>query len=140
MCYNPFVEHKHVLARSQNYEVSHKFEVVTLVCFSTPGRNIVIGDFYGDPTAAIVDKKERFVIMIGCGMIIYYLSEPFETYQYHLQNPQWKELFRTVDNQWWIETIIQKDENNFGFTVIHNSNESGTYELQFPALAIRKLP
>ena len=139
VCYNPIMEQKHVLARSKNYEVSYEFEVVYLARFSSPRRNVVIGDFYGDPASAIIDKEERSVIMIGCGMIIYNLSKPFEPYQYHLQSSQWKELFRNSGEQWWIETIVQKDENTFYFTVEPNSNEGGTYELRFPTLTIQKL-
>ena len=126
------MKHRHVLARSDHYEVTHEFEVVFLSRFTTPAPDVVIGDFYGDPVTAIIDKKERFVIMIGCGMIIYNLKEPFQPYQYNLKTSQWKELFREVESHWWIESIIQTGENTFHFTVDPNSNEALSYELTFP--------
>ena len=133
------MEHRHVLARSENYEVSHEFEVVFLARFTSPNPDVVIGDFYGDPATAIIDENERFVIMAGCGIIIYKLAESFEPYQYDLQNSQWTELFREPKNHRWIESIIQTDQNTFHFTVDPNSNEAGTYELIFPNLAIQKV-
>lgn len=131
------MEYRHVLARSENYEISHEFEVVFLSRFAKPNSDVVIGDFYGNPAVAIIDEKERFVIMAGCGIIIYNLEEPFQPYQYNLQTAQWKELFRETGNQWWIESIIQTGENAFHFTVDANSNEAGAYELTFPNMAIQ---
>jgi hypothetical protein len=133
---------RHILAESNHYQVSHEYELVFLRCksglFATSKSEIVIGDFYGDPAAAIIDEKERFVIMVGCGMIIYNLSEPFEPYQYDLPSSQWRELFREPKNSWWIESIIQTSENTFHFTVDPNSNEVGVYELTLPDLAIQR--
>ena len=64
------MEYKQILARSENYEISHEFEAVFL-CFSTTRPKVLIGDFYGEPAAAVIDEKERFVIMAGDGLIIY---------------------------------------------------------------------
>lgn len=97
----------------------------------------------------LIDEKERFVIMVGCGMIIYNLAEPFEPYQYDSQTSQWRELFREAEDYWWIEGVTQQDENTFHFIVDRNSDKAGTdkagtdkagtYALRFPTLAIQKL-
>jgi hypothetical protein len=67
--------HRHILAESKYYQVSHEFEAVFLsrkaYSFAIPNSEIVIGDFYGDPTAAVIDRQERFVITVGYGLIIY---------------------------------------------------------------------
>ena len=131
------MKYRHVLARSNNYEVTHEFEIVFLSRITTPNPDVIIGDFYGDPVTAIIDEKERFVIMVGYGMIIYNLQEPFQPYQYNLQTAQWKELFRETENHWWIESITQISENTFQFKVEPNSNEACTYELTFPNMAIQ---
>lgn len=130
---------RYLLAQSENYEVSHEYEVVLLTRLSSSNQSVEIGDFYGDPQAAIIDEEERFVIMVGCGMIIYNLAEPFEPYRYDLQNSQWRELLREPKNPWWIEGIIQAENNTFHFTVDPNSDKAGTYAVIFPNLAIQKL-
>jgi hypothetical protein len=137
------MEHRHVLAESKHYQISHEFETVFLLrkagLFATSKSEVIIGDFYGDPTTAIIDEKEHFVIMAGCGLIIYNLVQPFEPYRYDVQTIQWVEMFREEPNRWWIESLAQKDETTFHFTVDSNSEEGGTYELTVPSLAIQKL-
>lgn len=49
--------HRHILAKSQHYQVSNEFEIVSLLrktgLFATPKPEILIGDFHGDPAAAV---------------------------------------------------------------------------------------
>ncbi|KAB8145747.1 hypothetical protein F8S13_01310 [Chloroflexia bacterium SDU3-3] len=79
--------HQHTLAQSQRYRIYHEFEAVFL---DTPDRkSIVIGDFYGGPTAAIIDRDERCCEVVGCGITLYYLRSPFQPYQIDARSPQW---------------------------------------------------
>ncbi len=133
------MEHKRLLAQSENYKISHEYETVFLTHNNSNTPDIVIGDFYADPEAAIIDAAERFVIMVGYGLIVYYLAMPFEAYLYDLPTSQWRELFREKGNELWIEKISQQSKDVFHFTVDSHSNEGGTYELVFPDLTSRKL-
>lgn len=79
--------HQHTLAQSQRYRIYHEFEVVFL---DTPERRgIVIGDFYGDPAAAIIDRDEQWCVVDGCGITLYYLRSPFQPYAISQRSPQW---------------------------------------------------
>jgi hypothetical protein len=56
---------------------------------------IVIGDFYGDPKAAIIDLNERWCLQVGAGLILYWLRDPFLRYAYHCPSEQWWETHRS---------------------------------------------
>ncbi len=113
-----------ILAESNNFVVMNDYEVVSLH-FKNSTREISIGDFYGDPRAAALSPDESFCIMVGCGLIIYYLHEPFEEYRYNASTKQWKELFREQDKIWWIEHVEIIDNSNILFTVEEADTENG---------------
>ena len=94
---------KWILAESKHYIVYSEYENVTLEIKSSQ-RRIQIGDFYGDPQMAVISEDETFCVMCGCGVIIYYLVEPFREYEYHVQTTQWKEWGRD-EIVVWIESI-----------------------------------
>ena len=123
-----------VLARSKRYVVSHEFEVVFLK--ESDGREIVIGDFYGDPEAAIIDSQERWVIMVGCGIILYRLEGSFLPYEYDVKTNQWWEAYRSPPDTLWIESAEQLSEDRVRFHVDPHSDEAGTYELDVRSLSV----
>lgn len=133
---------KRQLAESENYRVSSEYETVFLTRKSAPlrasSRDIYIGDFYGDPCAAVIDAAERFVISVGCGLIVYRLAEPFTPYSYGAPNAQWIELFRDKPGQALsLCDIVQTAENVFIFQVAEG-NESGFYQFSWPGLRVAK--
>ena len=97
------------LAQSENYVVEHEYETVFLS--SKNKRLLVIGDFYGDPEVAVIDRDEKWCAMGGCGVIVYWLEEPFSPYQYDISRSQYFELHRTKSDIWWIEAIKQLGPN-----------------------------
>jgi len=99
----------HRLAQSTNYLVEHEYETVFLK--TGDNRTTVIGDFYGDPEVAIIDKAERWCAMAGCGLIVYWLNEPFTEYHYQTPSSQYFELNRYLPDIWWIESIDQTGAN-----------------------------
>lgn len=101
---------KRILAESENYKIFGSYESVYLVDKSK-GSEIYIGDFYGDPNGAVIDRRERFAAMYGCGLILYFIREPFESYQYEKKSPQWFEFGRSEPTA-WIENVIQTDDDN----------------------------
>lgn len=100
------------LAESKNYKIFSSYESVYLVDRSN-GSEIFVGDFYGDPNGAVIDRKERFAAMYGCGLIIYFIREPFENYCYGNNSPQWFEFGRNEPIA-WIENVVQIDDDNLG--------------------------
>ncbi len=76
-----------ILAESNNYKVVSEYETVTLVNKRT-GLSVNIGDFYGDPQGALIDLNERFAVMYGCGLIVYFIREPYECYSYNKETSQ----------------------------------------------------
>lgn len=128
----------HLMAESQHYQIWNEFEVVWLVNKNRSDSVIAIGDFYGEPASAIIDASEKFAIMVGCGLILYYLVEPFISYRYAEKTSQWVELFREEPDV-WIESVTQKDGVTFCFEVDPNSKQRGLYQLTMPDLLIEKL-
>ena len=113
-----------ILAESENLIVKNEYEKVFLI-FKNNSRRIYIGDFYGDPQAAVISNDESFCVMVGCGLIIYYLHEPFEEFRYNISTRQWKELFRESGKEWWIEDVEVIDSSTIVFTVEEVDIENG---------------
>ena len=107
-----------LLAVSENYIITHLFETVYLTITKNQGKHgeIIIGDFYGDPEVAIIDKNENWYVCAGCGFIVYYLNEPFKSYNYNQVNKQYDEYYRDPQNIWWIINIVQISDNEILFT------------------------
>ena len=131
------MKHRHILARSSRYTISHQYETVFL---SRPdGETTIIGDFYGDPEAAIIDRKERWCVVAGAGLILYRFREPFTPYVYDVETEQWWEAHRTEPDRWSIEALYQVDDDALRFVVDPYERNAGVYELNTETLAIRRL-
>ena len=89
-----------ILAESEHYFVRREYEEAVLYRKPDSKRITCVGDFYGDPDDAYIDPLERFCITIGCGIIKYNLTEPFEEYMYDMETPQWIEIGREGDIEW----------------------------------------
>lgn len=93
------------LASSSRYRISHDYETVWL---DVEGRDgVVVGDFYGDPHVAIIDDDEAWCAIGGTGLIIYFLEEPFERYEYDKGSNQFREYGRLASDRWQVEAIQQ---------------------------------
>lgn len=92
-----------LLAESKHYMVYSEYESVTMLIKATK-KELLIGDFYGDPQGAIIAEDETYCIMWGCGVIIYYLTEPFKEYEYDIKTKQWNEWGKDKPIV-WIENI-----------------------------------
>ena len=101
------------LAESTNYIIFYEYETVLLKIKNTFGFS-VIGDFYGNPQFAVISKNEKFCVMGGAGIIIYFLTEPFEEYQYNTHSEQWKEWGRGQNDcdTIWVNKIVFIDDRN----------------------------
>lgn len=100
------------LAESEHYKIESEHETVRLRIKDRPNFAVTIGDFYGDPTCAMISANETYVVMGGCGLIVYYLKPPFESYYYGKTTKQYKEFFREADDIRWVEAIYQSDIDN----------------------------
>jgi hypothetical protein len=98
------------LARSGRYTVESECEVVELRGADRP--NLRIGDFYGDPRAAVIDRRGRWVVTIGCGYIVYYIRKPFTDYASNRVDPQWSEGYNHPGQYAWIDAITLSDESD----------------------------
>lgn len=98
-----------ILAESKKYIIFNEYESVILK-FKKNNKLVQIGDFYGEPQAAAISENEEFCVIGGCGVIVYYLKEPFEEYEYNKFSPQWKEWGRIKENEIWIDNL--KCNNN----------------------------
>ena len=131
---------RQILTQSNKYVITHEYEVVSLLNRSS-GREIIIGDFYGDPEVAFISKDESYCVVGGCGLIIYYLKEPFQEYEYHVDSKQWKDVFRDNNDIWWISDISEGSNlNKIRFFIGENdSRHTGKYELDVFTLEYTKI-
>jgi len=87
----------------------------------------LFGDFYGDPECAIISRGEKYLIMAGCGLIIYYLQEPFEQYLYDKSSTQYFYFFNEPSNIWSINGLrqedIDSDLDSFRFVAANDDGE-----------------
>lgn len=113
------------LATSANFQISHEYETVWLV--QKDHSNVVIGDFYGDPSVAIIDAEERWCAVGGCGLIVYFIEQPFRPYEYGQYSHQYVEVGRTKPDYWWVESIEQTGP----FSICVRCNDGIQHNLQF---------
>jgi hypothetical protein len=95
----------HRLAHSPHYEIMHEYETVWLR--GAGMAPVVIGDFYGDPSVAIIDARERWCAVAGLGLIVYFIEAPFEAYAYDRRTSQYGEMGRAGPEKWWVESLAQ---------------------------------
>ena len=77
--------------------------------------------------------------MSGCGIIIYYMEEPFEEYKYNKLTKQWKEMFREHGREWWIESMELTSASAALFTVEEaDVLNGGKYLLQIADLGFAR--
>lgn len=102
-----------IKAESKKFRIESYYETVILIN-KINGVEVDIGDFYGDVECAIIDRNEKFCVMGGCGLIIYFLKEPFETYFYNNITTQYKEFWRSgeLNGKIWVKDIKQIDDEN----------------------------
>ena len=99
-----------ILAESASYQVLSEYEDVFLK-FKETLRLVKVGDFYGDPEVAIISEEEKFCAIGGCGIIVYFIQEPFEEYTYYAKTLQWREWNRTdKEGILWVTDIVGIDE------------------------------
>lgn len=110
------------LIESDKYSILHEYEKTFLYIKNTE-KTIMIGEFYGDPYAALISKNEDFCVVAGEGLIIYYLNEPFYEYKSNdkTRQQQWKEWGReSGNNTVWIEKIEQIEVKKIRITTETN--------------------
>jgi hypothetical protein len=97
------------LTESDHYKIIHLYEAVFIAPIDSNNINeyTEIGDFYGEPEIAIIDQNEKWCAIGGCGLIIYFIQEPFTPYQYDQKCSQYFEIHRSPPSIWWIEDLQQ---------------------------------
>ena len=136
------------LAQSRNYAIAHEYEDAFLVL--PGGRRVLVGSFYGDPACALIDHRERWCVVAGCGLLVYFLREPFRpadeigpgkrpelsrpqvcpSEQYAWVHPSWG------GDPWWVEAVYQPSDDAVRFVVDPASALAGVYELRLQGLEV----
>lgn len=98
-----------ILTSNDNYKIANEYESVYLINKNTNSK-ILIADFYGNPASAIISLDEKYCAIVGCGLVVYFLKEPYQEYEYNLNTNQWKEWGRNnTENLIWIDSVKQKN-------------------------------
>ena len=131
------------LAESINYKVTSEYESATLHFknnnFKKP---VYIGHFYGDPECAIISRDEKYLVVAGCGLIIYRLVEPFNEVSVDKSSAQYSEFFSETNNIWWVnglhQTDIDSDWKYFRFVAANKEGEV-IYKMNAEDFSIEKI-
>ncbi|MGX8774334.1 MAG: hypothetical protein ACSW8G_04670 [Bacillota bacterium] len=113
-----------IICESKNYYIKGEYEYVGL--YHKKGDTWIadVGDFYGEPRDGIIDWNELFCVTVGCGLIIYYFEEPFDSYSYHYEGKQWYEAGRDSQNIKWIERVWQVSDDTILMVLEDGSKET----------------
>jgi hypothetical protein len=112
-----------MLHRSADFTVRSAWEQVELEGRHLQGP-VIVGDFYGNPSDAVIDVDQRWCLQVGCGLIAYRLGEPWTPYSYDRpDSPQWWEHRREPDDVLWLEFAWLLSDGSFAArtTVDRNS-------------------
>lgn len=108
------------LFESKNYIISHIYERVFLI-FKNNNKSILIGEFYGDPTTAIISKNEDFCVVGGEGIIVYFINDPYiEYYKDKYSLTKWIEWGRENKKTVWIEKVEEIEDNIIQLSLENN--------------------
>ena len=129
---------------SEHYKVVSEYETVYLYFKTREKEPVVIGDFYGDPTCVLISDDLKYVVMAGCGIIIYKLKEPFDDYNYDKPSDQYAEIGRNPPDILWVEALYQKgseDCNYFRFIVdmVDKGEEDIIFRVNSETLEVERL-
>lgn len=137
------------LAESEHYKVMSEWESVELHFKNSERRPAQIGDFYGDPAGAFISRTEKYIVMFGCGIIIYRIQEPFTDYNYNTPNLQYAEFHRYPGDIWWVESAYEctsddgdaDDLNNplFRFVMYNDDGKVGVYRMNIDTHEVQLL-
>ncbi|MCH7334786.1 hypothetical protein [Acinetobacter modestus] len=107
------------LSQSKSYKIIHLYESAYIAPLQSSDiyQYIEIGDFYGNPEVAIIDQNEKWCAVGGCGLIIYFIQEPFTPYQYDQESSQYFEIHRSPPSIWWIEDLQQISQSKILITL-----------------------
>ena len=83
---------KSILAESEHYIIVSEYEDCSLMFKDRSRGPVSVGNFYGDAEFALIDRNERFVVTGGCGIVIYFLCDPWDDYITNKKTDQWIEL------------------------------------------------
>jgi len=83
---------KEIIAESEHYIVVREYEDCSIMFKDMSRRPVSVGNFYGDAEFALIDRNERFVVTGGCGIVIYFLREPWDDYFINKKTDQWIKL------------------------------------------------
>jgi hypothetical protein len=116
------------LAESEHYKVTSQFEEVTLHFKDRIWKKpIYLGDFYGEPDCCIISGNEQYLVVAGCGLIVYRLVAPFDEYGSAADPYQYAELFKEPPHPWEISGLHQAasdaDWNYFRFVAEHDEGK-----------------
>lgn len=129
------------LVESDHYKVVSEYETVYLYFKNREQEPIIIGDFYGDPECALISFDEKYVVMAGCGIIIYKLQEPFEAYKYDQPLNQYAEIGRHKPDILWVDALYQKsgeDCKYFRF-IVDNGEGNTIFRMDSETLEVERL-
>jgi hypothetical protein len=101
------------LAHQGDFSVCSSYEAIYVKHID--GRSWDVGEMYGDPRAAIFTWDEHYVVIIGCGILVYDLHRLGEKFT---GGPTWKNspvmhLMNDAADIWWFIAVQQVYQDEY---------------------------
>jgi hypothetical protein len=98
---------------------------------------IVIGDFYGEPSGALIDWAEKWCLVYGEHLLLYHLKPPFLPWDTSLSGAP--EQYMRLFAGWYFENAYQIADDIVRLVADVWGERAGLYELELSSLDIRQL-
>ncbi|WP_461791425.1 hypothetical protein [Pedobacter sp.] len=113
----------HKLFETDIYLVGHIFETTYLID-KTNEYSIILGDSYGDPSCALIDKDNKWCLVGGSTLILWTPDNTVEIKD---------------DNLYWASKLRQTDTNKAHILIDRWANNSSIWEIDINSTERKKL-
>ncbi|MCA6363423.1 MAG: hypothetical protein IM638_10325 [Bacteroidetes bacterium] len=95
--------------------MTHEYESAFLDFKTAQRATKFLGHFYGDPSCALISRDEKFAVIGGDGLLVYFLQKPFLPYKNNTACKQYFEKGRKSEQIISVSSLFQDDADDNTF-------------------------
>ena len=122
----PGLKGARVLAETENLTAVHMHESASLL-FKVAGKELCLGDFYGDPCCALIDPHEKWCLVGGEHLLLWQ------------KNRFWKDTVTRVGGVHWIHDMRVAGENTAAILTDPWSDDAAVWQLSIETKSLVKV-
>lgn len=95
-----------------------------------PNRDpISVATHYEEPRAVVVSPNGGWIASGGCGVVVYHLRHPYQSFDSGVESDQWWEIGRDEDDPWLVDRLRIIGEDRLRVVVDPESAHGGVYDV-----------